>query len=149
MFLFLLFLHFDSFSFLLCPSLSFPLLSLFSFSLGNDTKWPTRIDVSLNPNSIKSVRPSCKQSIKNEVITIHTFSCSLNIYLNKTLYSKVQGLKWLTSMKTLTTDNFVGKVISVFTSINISHIYQNISNCSSVIAIIIFLQLVLSRRGYL
>ena len=43
MFLFLLFLHFHSFSslFLPCPSLSFPqlsLLSLFSLSLGDDTK---------------------------------------------------------------------------------------------------------------
>ena len=39
-----------------CPSLSSPLLSLlslFSLSLGDDTKWPTKIDVSLNPNKIK------------------------------------------------------------------------------------------------
>ena len=41
MFLFLLFLYFHSFSFLPCPSLSSPLLSLlslFSLSLGDDTK---------------------------------------------------------------------------------------------------------------
>ena len=41
MFLFLLFLHFHSFSFLSCPSLSSPLLSLlslFSLSPGDDTK---------------------------------------------------------------------------------------------------------------
>ena len=41
MFLFLLFLHCHSFSFLPCPSLSSPLLSLlclFSLSLGDDTK---------------------------------------------------------------------------------------------------------------
>ena len=41
--------------FLLCPSLSSPLLSLLSFfslSLGDDTKWPTRVDMSLNPNTI-------------------------------------------------------------------------------------------------
>ena len=38
MFLFLLFLHCHSFSFLLYPSLSSPLLSLFSLSLGDDTK---------------------------------------------------------------------------------------------------------------
>ena len=41
MFLFLLFLHFHLFSFLSCPSLSSPLLSLlslFSLSLGDDTK---------------------------------------------------------------------------------------------------------------
>ena len=54
MFLFLLFLHCHSFSFLLNPSLSSLLLSLFSLSLGDDTKWPTRIDVSLNPNTINS-----------------------------------------------------------------------------------------------
>ena len=43
------------FLFLPCPSLSFlllSLLSLFTLSLGDDTKWPTRVDVSLNPNSI-------------------------------------------------------------------------------------------------
>ena len=28
---------------------------LFSLSLGDDTKWPTRVDVSLNPNSVKSI----------------------------------------------------------------------------------------------
>ena len=56
MFLFLLFLHFQS-----CSSF-FPVplfhllyslfLSLFSVSLGDDTKWPSRVDVSLNPNTI-------------------------------------------------------------------------------------------------
>ena len=56
-FLFLLFLHFHSFSFLPCPSLSSPLslLSLFSLSLGDNTKWPKKVDVSLNPNSIKVI----------------------------------------------------------------------------------------------
>ena len=59
MFLFLLFLHFHS-----CSSF-FPVplfhllyslfLSLFSLSLGDDTKWPSRVDVSLNPNTIKSL----------------------------------------------------------------------------------------------
>ena len=45
------------FLFLPCPSLSSPLLSLlslFSLSLGDDAKWPSRVDVSLNPNTIKS-----------------------------------------------------------------------------------------------
>ena len=45
------------FLFLPCPSLSSLLLSLlspFSLSLGDDTKWPTRVDVSLNPNTVKS-----------------------------------------------------------------------------------------------
>ena len=53
MFLCLLFLYCHSFSFLPCPSLSSPLLSLlslFSLSLGDNTKWPTMVDVSLNPN---------------------------------------------------------------------------------------------------
>ena len=53
MFLFMFF-HFHS-----CSSFSpvpvfhlFYYLSLFSLSLGDDTKWPTRVDVSLNPNTI-------------------------------------------------------------------------------------------------
>ena len=38
------------FVFLPCPSLSSPLLSsIFFLSLGHHTKWPTRVDVSLNP----------------------------------------------------------------------------------------------------
>ena len=56
MFLFLLFLHFHScssfFPSLFFSSLQLSLLSLFSLSLGDDTKWPTRVDVSLNPNTI-------------------------------------------------------------------------------------------------
>ena len=38
-----------------CPSLSSPLLSLFSLSLGDNTKWPTRIDVWLNPYTISQM----------------------------------------------------------------------------------------------
>ena len=57
-FCFFTFIHFPpsplSLSFI--PLLS--LLSLFSLSLGDDTKWPTRVDVSLNPNTInKSLFP--------------------------------------------------------------------------------------------
>ena len=52
MFLFLLFRYFYSFSFLPCPSLSSPLLSLFSLSLGDDTKCLTRVDMSLSPSTI-------------------------------------------------------------------------------------------------
>ena len=55
MFLFLLFLHFHSCSsFFPIPlfHLLYSLLSLFSLSLGDDTKWPSRVDVSLNPNTI-------------------------------------------------------------------------------------------------
>ena len=43
------------FLFFPCPSHASPLLSLLSLlslSLGDDTKWPTRTDVSLNPNTI-------------------------------------------------------------------------------------------------
>ena len=53
--LFCFFSH--SFSFLTSPSLLSPLLSLlslFSLSLGDDSKWPTRVGVSLNPNTIKN-----------------------------------------------------------------------------------------------
>ena len=55
MFLFLLFLHFHSYFSFFTFSLSSPLLfllSLFSLSLGDSTKWPTKVDVSLNPNMI-------------------------------------------------------------------------------------------------
>ena len=44
--------------FLPCPSLPSPLLSLlslFSLSLGDDTKWPTRVDVLLNPNTTNQI----------------------------------------------------------------------------------------------
>ena len=50
--LFLLFLHFHSFSSFSPVPLFHLLYYLFSFSLGDDTKWPTRIDVSLNTNTI-------------------------------------------------------------------------------------------------
>ena len=56
MFLFLLFLHFHSCSSFFPVSLFhlfYYLSSFFSLSLGDDLKWPTRVDVSLNPNTIK------------------------------------------------------------------------------------------------
>ena len=40
------------FLFLPCSSLSSPLLSLLALSLGDNIKWPTRVDVSLNPNAV-------------------------------------------------------------------------------------------------
>ena len=55
MLLFLLFLHFLSFpSFFTIPlfHLIYYLFYLFTLSLGDDTKWPTRVDVSLNTNTI-------------------------------------------------------------------------------------------------
>ena len=56
-FFFYFFCFFTVIHFRFCPapSLSSPLqslLSLFSLSLGEDPKWPTRVDVSLNPNTI-------------------------------------------------------------------------------------------------
>ena len=55
MFLFLLLLHFHSCSYLFPVSLFHLfcyLFYLFSLSVGDDTKWPTRVDVPLNPNTI-------------------------------------------------------------------------------------------------
>ena len=62
MHLFLLFLHSHSCSSFFPVPLSSPLLSLlylFSLSLGDDTKYPTRVDVSLNPNTIKNQHNVC------------------------------------------------------------------------------------------
>ena len=71
------------FLFLPCPSLSSPLLSLlslFSLSLGDDTKWPSRVDVSLNPNTIKWIvlypKPCYNESCYKEV----------EVYVNITFY---------------------------------------------------------------
>ena len=51
------------FLFLLCPSSPLlSLLSLFSISLGDNTKWPTRVDMSLNLNTINQLpryQPRC------------------------------------------------------------------------------------------
>ena len=49
MLLFLLFLHFHSFSSSLSLAFISSTISFFSLSLGDDTKWPTRVDVSLDP----------------------------------------------------------------------------------------------------
>ena len=69
MFLFLLFLRCHSFSFLPCPSLSSPLLSLlslFSLSLRDDIKWPTRV-----------VKPQHNVPILRVTMVHHLFhSCS-------------------------------------------------------------------------
>ena len=54
------------FIFLPCPSIPFPqlsLLSLFSLSLGDNTRWPTRVNVSLNAT----------QSIKLSVFSIRFY----------------------------------------------------------------------------
>ena len=75
MFLFLLFLHFhfrsSFFPSLLFSSLLLSLLSLYSLSLGDDTKWYTRVDVSLNPNTINPKKELTFYSTKQ-------FSCLTN-----------------------------------------------------------------------
>ena len=68
MFLFLLFLHFHScssfFPVPLFHLFCFLICRFFSLSLGDDTKWPTRVDVSLTPTqSIWSQRCSSHQSL--------------------------------------------------------------------------------------
>ena len=71
---------------LTCPSLSSPLLSLlslFSLSLGDDTKWPTRVDVSLNPNTINQ-----KHFLFVNICSFHWFckraTLALIIFADKT-----------------------------------------------------------------
>ena len=82
------FFTFFLFFFLPCPSLSSPLslLSLFSLSLGDDTKWPTRVDMSLNPNTInkKSVSEGWWMSVvwPNVVQTLVFFCSSFRLSLS-------------------------------------------------------------------
>ena len=78
MFLFLVSSLSFIFLFLPCPSLSSPLLSLFSLSLGDDRKWPTRVDVSLNPNTNKFNRRN-SHLITNFLFTLKFGSLSLLI----------------------------------------------------------------------
>ena len=93
MFLFLLFLHFHS-----CSSFfPVPLFHLFcylfcrffSLSLGDDTKWPTRVDVSLNPNTIN-------QSNFQPLKLLDPHCCYKFIYFNgKQCRSRSVGLIWI------------------------------------------------------
>ena len=81
MFLFLLFLHFHSCSsFFPVPlfHLLYSLLSLFSLSLGDDTKWPSKVDVSLNPNTINQSNEGFKSighSVKVKNYKIYFQDC--------------------------------------------------------------------------
>ena len=64
-----------------CPSLSSPLLSLlslFSLSLGDDAKWPTRVDVSLNPQHNQSIKVFFY--IQNNIVNL--FSCFSMNWIN-------------------------------------------------------------------
>ena len=90
MFLFLQFLHFHSFSFLSCPSLSSPLLSLFSLSLGDYTKWPTRVDMLLNPNSIN-------QSINQSISQMHSLQFTVCALLSTFFVKKSKQFQWIST----------------------------------------------------
>ena len=87
-FLLLLFLHFHSFSSFSPVPLSSPLLSLlslFSVSLGDNTKLPTLVDVSLNPNTIKQSQynwDSYDIRICKHVNTLYHTIIHLNTMLN-------------------------------------------------------------------
>ena len=80
MLLFLLFLHFhpvplSSLSVFFISSL-LSLLYLFSLSLGDDTKWPTRVDVSLCPNTINV----SSVGIKRVDCTMLSKKCKTRLY---------------------------------------------------------------------
>ena len=68
MLLFLLFLHLFHFPFssLSLSFISSTISSLFSLSLGDDTKWPTRVDVSLNPTQSINHICLCWSEIKSD-----------------------------------------------------------------------------------
>ena len=92
MFLFLLFLNFHSCSSFV-PVHLFHLLYYFvyllSLSLGDDAKWPTRVDMSLKPNTTNTfnkIYKGClwKQRTQNE-------NRSLGIYWDTSYYRKVVG----------------------------------------------------------
>ena len=63
--------------FLPCPSLLSPLLSILSFfslSLGDDTKWPRGVDGSLKPNTIKRTWANGVDTDQMPPNTCHSFS---------------------------------------------------------------------------
>ena len=67
------------FLFLPCPSPSSPLLSLlslYSLSLGDDTKWLTRVGMSLNKNSNKKAVPI--GSLVRDILLFLVWRCILN-----------------------------------------------------------------------
>ena len=118
-----------SFLFLLlpCPFLSFPLLSLFSLSLGDDTKWPTRVDMSLNLNTINK-NPSVDDSetclLRNQsrnIITIlHMDSCQ---FLN------MSPQKWFQSVDSYGRQTTILEVavspLHITVSISLSHLHRD------------------------
>ena len=69
-----------SFLFLIlpCPALSYPLLCLFSLSLGDDTKWPTGVDMPLNQLINQSINQSimylCSLEVESHLRYFHEIS---------------------------------------------------------------------------
>ena len=100
MFLFLLFLHFHSCSsFFPVPlfHLLYSLLPLFSLSLGDDTKWPSRVDVSLNPNTITITIPTIYVFSINKKNNV--YPCKPQFYYIKVGFKgvKFMMLNWLSA----------------------------------------------------
>ena len=79
-FCFFTFIHFP-FSTVPLFYLLYCLLSLFSLFLGDDTKWPTSVDVSLNPNSIKSIT-RCPVTKQAPFIGLWTNRHSVSVVVN-------------------------------------------------------------------
>ena len=79
-FCFFTFIHFP-FSTVPLFYLLYCLLSLFSLSLGDDTKWPTSVDVSLNPNSVKSIT-RCPVTKQGPFIDLRTNRNSVSVVVN-------------------------------------------------------------------
>ena len=94
MFLSLLFLDFHSF-FLHCPSLLSHFLSLFYLSLGDDTKWPTRVDVSLNPNTILPYRLDSGSCLIYGCLNVVNFVsyCQKYLYFMYKVYVLIKSAK--------------------------------------------------------
>ena len=91
MFVFLLFFNFIPTPLSYCPSLSSPLLSLlshFSLSLDDDTKWPTRVDVSLNTTQ------SIGQFLAKECSNILIYLLKDYAWPGKVSLCKLNGSSW-------------------------------------------------------
>ena len=85
MLLFLLFLHFHSCCCFFFLSLSFISSTLFSLSLGDNIKRPTRVDVSLNPNKINQSRRAFisfwKKNVHNTGLPLRGISLPSKMWL--------------------------------------------------------------------
>ena len=79
-FCFFTFIHFP-FSPVPLFHLLYCLLSLFSLSLGDDRKWPTSGDMSLNPTSIKSIK-RCQVTKQGPFTDLRTNRNSVSVIVN-------------------------------------------------------------------